>query len=195
MILRLVRLSVLLLAAVFHLNLQASVNVAPLEIMITLADGQELMVIPQGNRQQQWVELADGELAVNRNGNWYLAYKQGDSILSSGQPLATNISAANPEAANVIPNGQESIIALEGWHGPNSLETSSPQSSSSSMTHYSYTLLAQNVEVFQQPLLVLRVSFSDIGFNYSLSDFQQTFFSAENSVKDYFQENSPCTLR
>jgi len=155
----------------------ANTMTSPFSFDIELSDGQVLTVAPKGNKENQWVELADGDLAVKRNGLWYFAYENEGLVLSTGQPLSSQEVAVEAEQPSEVfvhePHEHKLVSGSNGYQ------------------HFSYASLAtQGLARFNQPLLVLRVSFNNMGFKYSRSDFQNVFFSAQDSVKQYFSENS-----
>lgn len=155
----------------------ANTVTSPFSFDIELSDGQIMTVMPKGEKGNQWVELADGSTAVKRDGLWFTAYDNDGQMLSTGQPLSALEIATEVELPSEVltqdPHEHNLVSGSDGYQ------------------HFSYaSLAAQDGTRFNQPLLVLRVSFNNMSFKYSRNDFESVFFSAEDSVKQYFNENS-----
>lgn len=146
---------------------------------VTLADGSELDVRPATIRDVSdsiaLAETRQGELVTEINGRWFNVNVDADGHWHAAAPLVTTGDSSD------IPQTLTPVV-----------QSSLRQLSTSSVperTPFRY-VAADYPAGFEQPLLVVRVSFSDQQGTYSDAEVAARFFSASDSVQSYFMENS-----
>ena len=169
-------------------NVEANTPASPNDYSLTLSDQRVLSVSSAGNEQDQWLETASGQALVRRNGLWYFAE------LHEGRAFSTGIAVAEG-GADVAPEYGEGVQQLNfsnlsyPYHqqdNPQGPEAGNLVSFSPSAVHQ-VSFADGDVD---QPVLLIRVSFSDRSFQYSRSSFSELMFSGSRSVSRYFQDNS-----
>lgn len=152
-------------------------------IDVFLSDGSMISATPAGRAENQWLITSNGDAIVKRGGRWFYANIEDGQALSTGQPVAVGEDITQPEVTS------ESLI-FSSTHLP-AHDLLIGVNDGSSYAPFSFSSDEGN---YQQPLLILRVSFSNQDFSYSRSDFNELIFKTGNqdqpSVTDYYLENS-----
>lgn len=157
--------------------LPASANAAlqPLSqrVQISLADGQQWWVTTHGTENNLWVTTESGRDLVEQQGRWFYAAKdEHGRRISSGELVLSHIPLA-VMATN--------IAAMEPGFQLQQQSSDLPQR---------IPFRADGSRFVRQPLLVVRVSFTNQGFRYSDAEIARSLFAEQDSVKQYFLENS-----
>lgn len=167
----------------------ATTVMADAEYALTLSDDTTIWVRTAGSADAQWLETASGQLIVKRSGYWYEAVldETGERALSTGVPMAAGPVLA---AEKVSPLWEDASFSFSKSAISQSVDLMPNQISAKSFA------LSASSEPYEQPVLVVRVSFSNQDFHYPLSSFQKLMFSedstqdAAGSVALYYRENS-----
>ena len=176
-----------LLPVLFAASLSAHATLLPPEqwVSIELSNGELLDVVPVtvSDAHGELVSLArtrDNQLIMETGGYWYEALQDGAQHWYAGQPLVAGV----PDAEEV-----EAEVLVKQTADVQSLYRTQSQSYVPQRTPFRFS-----PEVFpagfEQPLLIIRVAFSDSNFVYSDSDIAQRFYAQDRSVASYFDENS-----
>jgi len=148
---------------------QALVPAAVSTATLRLDDGSEHQVQLLGSRSNPYAQLSDQRLVVEQEGVYYIA-----ELVNGRTPVATD------EVFGYRPGYQPQEKAP-----PSSIQTVRAQANPPIRSPYRYA--GGN---FDQPVVVVRVAFSDQGFEYSDYEVAQRIFGPSNSVQSYFLENS-----
>lgn len=200
----LVRVIVLWVSLCFTPLVLATTLMAATEFELEVSVGEFVTVRSAGNAQSQWLELVSGfetlkgldilagQAIVKRSGKWYLAdINAQQQALSTGVPLVDGDVMPSEQFAlqSQVESESFSLINTQTYSSGSAFEASSV----SSIAAQSFALSSSS-EPVQQPILVLRISFSDQEFRYSLGAFQQLMFADEGaqvaSVAQYYRDNS-----
>jgi immune inhibitor A len=181
-----IRTVLLLLSVLYMPFVMATTLMATTEFELKLSDGNVIDVRSAGNAKSQWLVTSYGQAIVKRSGYWYLAaINSQQQALSTGVPLA----GGNVIAAEQLPLQMFNLSNVQ----LNSFSASSGASQSASVATQSFALSASS-EPVQQPILLLRVSFSDQDFSHSVESFRQLMFAEKGSqylsVAQYYRDNS-----
>ena len=137
---------------------------------IHLADGVSHKVMLLGSRSAPYLMLEDGRYLVEQQGIYYLARLQDNRYATStGEEFGRS----------------ESYQAPEEKESRQASSTVSAQANPPTRTPYRYQGGA-----YEQPLVVVRVAFSDHGFEYSDAEISSRIFGSSDSVSSYFFEGS-----
>jgi len=146
------------------------------QLQIQLSDGRFLSVAAMGDAHKQWLETQGGEALVRREGIWYYADVTGDQALSTGVPYVSGQAITAAELPSSAGHQQDVLMGVNDGS-----------------SHVAFSF-ASNQQSYDQPLLLLRVSFQNQKFEYQVNDFEQLMFASTDdeflSVKEYFLENS-----
>lgn len=143
-----------------------------------LSDGSSHEVIPLGSRSAPYLKLSDGRYLKEIDGVYYLAdLDHGHTLLVSeevfgfaeGYDLSSDSASSTPKVA-------KTILASS---------TVSSQATPPVRSPYRY-----QGGTYEQPLVIVRVAFSDQAFEYSDAEVSARVFGASDSVTSYFLENS-----
>lgn len=171
---------VLLFVLVLLFPVAADASLQPLSqrVQITLADGQLLWVTSQGTMDNLWVTTDDGQLLVEEQGYWFYAeYDSHGHVVSTGRSVVEGLAVKGIASKHI---SSQSLISSQ------SQQLSIQSASQPERTPYRFA----SGEYHRQPLLVVRVSFSNQGFRYTDAEIAQRLFAGEDSVTGYFLENS-----
>lgn len=147
-------------------NASAFVTPAQEQVSLTLATGERYVVTPEGSHTSPYLVLEDGRILVTE-GSYYLLAELSDQ----GNPVSTGevfgeiggyraIHAGEPQALAAV-NGQPERLPVRYSGG-----------------------------FYEQPVVVVRIAFADQDFRYSDEQVAARFFGGNNSVADYYLENS-----
>lgn len=157
-------------------GVQANTLAADGTLQIQLSDGRLLAVSAMGDAQNQWLQTEAGEALVRRQGIWYHADTHGPQVLSTGIPYVTELPQQPAEIPTSTGSDQHVLVGVNDGS-----------------SHVAFSF-ASDQQSYDQPLLLLRVSFLDRKFEYPVQDFQQLMFADDQdealSVKEYYLENS-----
>lgn len=145
---------------------------------ITLSNGNNIEVKTAGNVTQHWVITKNTNIPLLlHRGIWYVGKYDEQGKLHRTEE--TFVAGAVPEPIVEIP---------QTTSGFNPFAAAAAASASASFhSPYRYDLSKGS---FTQRLVIIRVAFSDIGFQYSDAQIAAKIFGESNSVKHYFLKNS-----
>lgn len=179
--------TMLLLVSLLYLPFsQATTLMAATEFELVLSDDSLIRVRAAGTSQSQWLVTSDGQAIVKRGGSWYLAIiNDQQQALSTGIPLVGGKS---------LPAEQDTLPILNHYNAQESISSARSGSTvSTPVASQSFALSASSATV-QQPVLLVRVSFTDQLFTHSVDSFQQLMFKQDGpkniSVAQYYRDNS-----
>ncbi|MEC7547187.1 MAG: M6 family metalloprotease domain-containing protein [Pseudomonadota bacterium] len=140
--------------------------------VLHLADGSIHVVRLLGSRSAPYLRLeSDGRYLVEQEGTYYVARLVDNRYaVSTGEEFGR--AASYNDSAEKQPRQTRQ-------------QTASAQASAPTRTPYRY-----KGGQHEQPLVVVRVEFSDQGFEYSDADVSTRIFGADDSVSSYFLEGS-----
>ena len=191
-------------------NLQASVPVAPDEVILTQSDGTSFAGYPKGNAYLHWMETKSRHTVVKMNDDWYYALKnnKGQIVASKHKVGTLNKSQLEQWPQKLKPQSQLKI-EQEKSNTVQSVQTIrhigdkntpiKPEASAHSQyqfdvnnlnSFFSGTQAKDNKAPVNQDVLVILVSFNNQSFTHSVSSFESLIFGVSNSVRAYFLENS-----
>jgi immune inhibitor A len=195
-----VRVVLFLISLCFVPFAMSTTLMAVTEFELEISAGTFISVRSAGNAQSQWLEVVRGldtpagQAIVKRSGIWYLAQiNSQQQALSTGVPLV----AGDVKPAEILfPqsfNSEYDSSNTESHKGFGLGSIIANDGAANKMAVQSFALSATSESV-QQPILLLRVSFLDQDFSYSVESFQQLMFAAEGSqvlsVAQYYRDNS-----
>ncbi|SIS45777.1 M6 family metalloprotease domain-containing protein [Thalassolituus maritimus] len=135
-----------------------------------LLNGDSHRVMLLGSRSAPYMMLEDGRYLVEQQGIYYLARLQNNRYATNtGEEFGRSASYQEPEEKEARQVSS----------------TVSAQANPPVRTPYRYEGGA-----FEQPLVVIRVAFSDQGFEYSDAEISARIFGSSDSVSSYFFEGS-----
>ncbi len=145
---------------------------------ITLSDGTTIEAKTVGNVTQNWVVTKDTQIPLLlHRGIWYIGKYNDEGKLFRTEE--TYVAGAVPEPIVEIPQAGPAFNPF----------AAAAAASASASFHFPYRYdLTKGT--FTQNLIIIRVSFNDINFQYSDSQIAAKIFASNNSVKDYFARNS-----
>ncbi|ELV8588051.1 TPA: M6 family metalloprotease domain-containing protein [Vibrio vulnificus] len=174
------------LALALSASATATVPPAPIWHDVELSDGSATKVRLTGNADFHWYEDEQGNALIEQQDTWFFAeikndgakpylISSGDAKLADSQPP---LSAQDRSALQVTPS-----------HASLPERPVTQRSRSLQQTPFSTrSAFASRAQPFEQPLLVVQVSFSNISMDH---DFTELVFSDVNqSVVDYYDKNS-----
>ena len=145
-----------------------------------LADGTQHPVMLLGSRSMPYMMLQDGRYVLERQGTYYVARLEDNRYpVSTGQVFGT--------AASYQESEKEYALAYS-----TAASQSSVQAQATPPARVPYRYAGGN---FEQPLLVVRVAFSDQPFEYSDAEIATRIFGSSESVSSYFLESSAQRFR
>lgn len=150
---------------------------------LKLLNGSQHEVLLLGSRSSPYLKLSDGRYLAEIDGVYYLA-----TLENGRNPIASNDVfgyAENYEPPTTVTGGTASSKAAKTTSLIAPTGSVSAQATAPTRSPYRY-----QGGSFEQPLVIVRVAFSDQGFEYSDAEVSSRVFGASNSVKDYFLENS-----
>lgn len=179
--------TILLLVALLYLPFsQATTLMATTEFDLRLSDDSLIRVRAAGTSQSQWLVTSEGQAIVKRAGIWYLArINEQQQALSTGIPLVGG--ELLPAEKSLFP----SVSHFDSQFGRSSMHSGSAEPHSVAVQSFA---LSSSSAVVRQPVLLVRVSFSDQEFTHSVESFQQLMFQQNgeqnSSVAQYYRDNS-----
>lgn len=151
-----------------------------------LLDGTSHVVTPLGSRSDPYLLLADGRYLKEVQGVYYVAELHGGRRLVASETVFGFSLGYQP----TVNNGNENTKVAKTEASSLATASVSAQAVAPIRTPYRY-----QGGTYEQPLVIVRVAFSDQGFEYSDADVAAKVFGASNSVTDYFLENSYQSFR
>jgi len=139
---------------------------------LKLSDGSVHRVHLLGSRSFPYLALEDGRLLIEQQGTYVIAHSE-----DGGLPEPTD--EVFGQARNVEPVIEVVEVA------PHSSAAVSIQAAAPARMPYRYTGGS-----YDQPVLIVRVRFSDQGFEYSDSEVAARIFGGSDSVSAFYRENS-----
>lgn len=155
-------------------------NIAPLEqeIPVLLSNGETVLATPRGSREHHWLETSGGDLLIETQGQWFYAELNHEGVaVSTGRMID---GGANKLQTRSVASVQASNVTAD--FAPTGNQADIP-----SRKPFRYAAGESHI---RQPLLVVRVAFANQGFFYSDAEIAKDIFAEQNSVRDYFLENS-----
>ncbi|WP_420590374.1 M6 family metalloprotease domain-containing protein [Bacterioplanoides sp.] len=173
---------------IFFLAEAASANVLPLQqpFTLTLSDGSQIQVTPAGNRDNHWLETADGKKILQRGDVWFIADVNNHGVVTAtDQPLVDGLDVSHIIEMTEFHQHEVGEFTV---HSREALSVVTAQNQQTeTRTPYRYP---GGWQYFRQNLLVIRVAFADQGFRYSDAEVARSLFGESDSVNHYFLENS-----
>lgn len=165
------------LLSAFSITTFASIGASFDQVTLALSDGGSVSAVPAGSSQNQWMITEDGTPIVIRDGYWFYAEIRDGRAYSLGIPLVNSVAQREPEQEMHVHADAHAVTYSTG----------------DNHAYASHHLFSAEGDYYDQPLLLIRVSFTNQSFGYDRSGFEQLIFSTasdNNSVAGYFLENS-----
>ena len=161
------------IGALFISTRAFGVPAAPIVVTLSQPDGTTFEAICRGDEHTARMETLQGHTIVQKSGEWFYAVKGRDGSLQASRSSVGSLSRGrlNQLPKHVSPQAASSLYEPSA---PRSLEVGP---------------LAPMGAV-QQPMLVIIVNFSDISTMYTDASFQNLFYGATASVKDFYLETT-----
>ena len=147
-------------------NASAFVTPAQTPVSVTLASGERYAVTPEGSHTSPYLVLEDGRILITEGSNYLLA-----ELNERGIPVSTG----------------EVFGAIGGYRA---IHAGEPQALAAANGQPERLPVRYSGGQYEQPVVVVRLAFADQGFTYSDEQVATRFFGSNNSVADYYLENS-----
>ncbi|MDF1764319.1 MAG: M6 family metalloprotease domain-containing protein, partial [Oleibacter sp.] len=172
-------------------SVHAAVVPAVKQSQITLQDGRTLSVTIAGKRGQSYLQTDDNQILVDRNQALMIVQKNVDGSLEITEDVFGYLPGYDASAIAGESTSDSDTGDTQGWSGTNGAEQAPTAVNETNMaTAPSRKPVRYTGGQFEQPVVVVRVSFSNQSFSYSADEVSQRLFASTDSVADFYLENS-----